>query len=295
MTISRLVSPARRALLATAAAGPACAAWPRIADALMAGAPPDSPQARVDPNLPTSPWAGVVAVRVRGGTFSGALIHRRMVLTAAHVVAGAPPDVVEVQVNASAVPLRIAAAQVHVHPGWRGFTKPFAFDDLAIVELEDEVPRGAPIYPIFPYVPPQGVALLLVGYGASGHGSIGPAVGADPAVKRIGQNRIDRVIPRPDAPDAPSLFLYDFDGPDESTNVFDGPTLGNAVETSAAGGDSGAPAFVMPDGIPRIVGVLTFVTDILRPGTPLSTFGASGGGVLAAAAQAWLAERIAVP
>lgn len=71
----------------------------------MAGAPPDSPLARVDPNAHTSPWAGVVAVRVRDGTFSGALVHRRPLLTAAHVVAGVPPSIVQVQLYATDVPL----------------------------------------------------------------------------------------------------------------------------------------------------------------------------------------------
>lgn len=61
------------------------------AGAIVGGAAPDSPAARVDPNTTTSPWAGVGSVRVNGGVYSGALIGRRYVLTAAHVVAGAAP------------------------------------------------------------------------------------------------------------------------------------------------------------------------------------------------------------
>jgi hypothetical protein len=256
----------------------------------MAGLPPDDPSARIDANLPSSPWAGVVSLRVNGGAYSGALIHRRLVLTAAHVVAGQTPTAVTAQLNAGE-PLQFGVARVHVHPGWKGFTKPFAFDDVALLELEEDVPDGVPVYTPFYGPLRQGTALTFVGYGASGQGDRPPSVGADPAVKRVGLNRVDRVVPRPDLPEAPALFLYDFDGPDATSDAFGGPTLGNAFETSAAGGDSGAPAFVRRGEFPRIAAVLSFVADFNRPGTPLSTFGASGGGVLLSGVKDWLQAR----
>src|SRR5512134_1607005 len=52
-------------------------AWSEPAAAIMAGAPPDSPEAHVDPNTATSPWAGVGSVIVNGNPFSGAVIGPR--------------------------------------------------------------------------------------------------------------------------------------------------------------------------------------------------------------------------
>ena len=222
--------------------------------------------------------------------FSGALVRRRLVLTAAHV-AGGPVPGISVQLNAGE-PLRLGVARVHVHLGWKGFTKPFAFDDLALLELEMDVPDGVPVYSPYYGSMRQGTELVFVGYGASGHGDRGPNVGADPGVKRLGANRVDRVVARPMLPEVPALFLYDFDGPDATSDAFGGSSLGNAWETSAAVGDSGAPAFVRRGEFPRIAVMLTFVADFNKAGTPHSTFGASGGGVLLSGAQDWLGERI---
>ncbi len=72
--------------LATGAvlSSPACA--------IMAGAIPDTPAARVDTAGPTSPWSGVGSVLVEGVPFSGVAIGARWVLTAAHVVGQRPPQ-----------------------------------------------------------------------------------------------------------------------------------------------------------------------------------------------------------
>jgi len=280
----------RRAALAAAA----CAlAGPRAARALMAGAAPDTPEARIDPNLASSPWAGVVAVRVGGGVYSGALVHPRFVLTAAHVAAGRPPAEVSIQVNAGPEARRLEAAAIRVHPGWKGFTRPFAFDDVALVELAAPAPDGVPVYRPFVGAMRAGTVLTFVGYGASGHGDRGPEVGADAAVRRVGRNRAERFVDAPGGRGRPAIFLYDFDGPDASTNAFGGPSLGNAVETSAASGDSGAPAFVRRGEFPQVAGVLTFVADYNRPGTRHATFGASGGGMLLSGVAGWLQATLA--
>ncbi|MFN7645000.1 MAG: trypsin-like serine protease [Burkholderiales bacterium] len=282
----------RRRLLSASGAGFAAAAWPgRAAHALMAGVLPDTPAARVDPNLPDSRWAGVVCVRNAGGVYSGALVHRRLVLTAAHV-AGGPVSGITVQLNAGE-PRLFGVARTHVHPGWKGFTKPFAFDDVALLELEGPAPDNVPVYAPYFGPMPQGTPLTFVGYGASGHGDRPPSIGAEASVKRVGANRVDRVVSRPELPEVPAIFLYDFDGPDPASNAIGGLSLGNGEETSAAGGDSGAPAFERSTETPRIAGVLGFVADFNKPGTPHSTFGASGGGALLSGVQEWLRARIA--
>jgi len=255
------------------------------ADALMAGLPPDSPAARVDPNSLESPWAGVVAVVVGGGTYSGVVVHRRFVLTAAHVAAGHAGSDVRVQVNAGEASRVLAAAAVHVHPRYAGFTKPFAFWDAALIELAEPVPEAVPVPERYtgPLLP--GTELTFVGYGASGFGDQGANVPPDPAVKRTGRNRAERFVA---LDDIPLLFLYDFDGPGPDTNAMGSPTLGNAVETSAAGGDSGAPVFIVRGNYRALAGLLTFVADLNNPGVRHSTFGASGGGVLLGPLREWL-------
>ena len=60
---------------------------------IVAGAPPDSPGARVDPNVATSPFSGVVSINIRyhnsAGVIqsficSGTLVSSRDVVTAGH-------------------------------------------------------------------------------------------------------------------------------------------------------------------------------------------------------------------
>jgi len=58
---------------------------------IVAGAPPDSPAGRVDPNLPTSAFSGVVSINIRyanGDSFicTGTLVSKRDVVTAGHCV-----------------------------------------------------------------------------------------------------------------------------------------------------------------------------------------------------------------
>jgi hypothetical protein len=56
---------------------------------------------------------------------------------------------------------------------------------------------------------------------------------------------------------AAAFVIYDFDGP-AGAGASGGGTLGNAVETVVAGGDSGGPAFIGSAGSYRLVGINTF-------------------------------------
>lgn len=278
------------ALLACAVA---CAlAGPGTASAVMSGAPPDSPAARVDANLASSPWAGVVAVRVDGSaTFSGVAIGRRHVLTAAHVVAGVEPSRVRIRVNAAAS-LDLAAAAIAVHPGFVGFNNPNLNDDLAIVVLAADLPAAVPVYPLARSNPAQGTVFVAVGYGGSGQGDGTGRVGADPAVKRAGRNNADAFGLDDDGSGRPELFYFDFDGGGQPSRL-GGPGLGNAVETSMSSGDSGSPAFVADTSPPQLFGINTFLFSFPNGPADPGTFGTGGGGQVVASYAVWIDATVA--
>jgi hypothetical protein len=74
-----------------------------------------------------------------------------------------------------------------------------------------------------------------------------------------------------------------------------GPTLGNTLETSVSGGDSGSPAFIQDSsGIWRLAGVNTFTFTSMQKQTA-STFGTGGGGMLVSSYADWIDGIIATP
>ncbi len=270
------------------------------AHALMAGALPDTPARRVDPNTAASPWSSAVAVIVNGSTYSGVVVAPRHVLTAAHVVGGAAPDAVSVQLNIAAQPLTLAATAITAYPG-----SAFPHDDLALIELAAPVPGAVRIRPIWRGPRLHGLILTLVGYGASGNGDVGATIAPAPGVKRVGRNVLDALrdsLPgepnppqqpqqpsqlnpsarsnpaNPGVPRARSLFyLFDFDGP-RGNGLLGGPTLGNAIEAGLAGGDSGSPAYAVIDGRTWLIGINNFVWG--RSAAGAYGFGSGGGGIL---------------
>jgi len=260
--------------------------------AIMAGASPDSPSARVDPNTTTSPWAGVGSLIVNGGTFSAVAIGPRHVLTAAHVVGD--PAHMRFQLNfgtdASHV---IPVSHVYKHPGFTGFNAQKPMDDLAVVELSEVLPADVPIYPLHREDLSPGTEFVMVGYGASGTGDVGVTVGANAAVKRVGRNAVD--LFGADQTGRKLVFLFDFDGGD-GPNLMGGRTLGNDVETTFAVGDSGSPSFVCEHGFWAncwfghwaVAGINTFVSAPKESSAKPGTFGTVGGGVLVAPYVDWI-------
>ncbi len=209
----------------------------------------DSPAQRVDPNLPTSPYSGVVSLNIRygGQSFicSGALIDATHVLTAGHCIdtdgQGHKVDVsqpfatsgndVRAIFNASNVvgsPGRaiVTASAVVMHPDYAGFgncpvqvTDPDAFcvnDDVAIVTLSQPAPVDAQVYQIHQPTVNEGEVFTMVGYGTSGNGVAGYTVSPDFRVKRKGTNTYDLA----DGNDEQNFFgaaevwYADFDGTD---------------------------------------------------------------------------------
>lgn len=265
-----------RRCVALAVAGVAALVQP--AQAIVAGAPPDTPAARVDPNTVISPWRGVVSIDRAGSIYSGVLVGRRHVLTAAHVIdAAQPPSTYRVNLNLSAAPLVLGVVKTTTHPGYGGI----GVNDVALLQLDQDAPPDALIYPLASANPALGTTLTLVGYGDSGNGSTGLTVGRSATVKRVGANVFDY---SPDSLD----YYFDFDGPGAATNYLGGTTLGNTTECTLAGGDSGGPAFATMNGARVIVGINAFVATFNGgPATP-GTFGTAGGGTFVAPVRSWI-------
>lgn len=255
----------------------------------------------IDPNVADSPWAGVGAVSVNGGTFSGALVGSQYVLTAAHVVGGAVPSKVSFVLNAGAGSQVYVAESITVFPGFTG-TRPGTdgvwHDDLALIRLATPVDASVPVYGLYGGTLANEI-VTLVGYGSGGDGENGATSGANTSVKRVGQNKVDKQFADDDGGSAQEIFVFDFDGPDASTNVFGPPikanlTLGKTIEAHYAGGDSGSPVFVRDKGAWKIAGIATF-----NGSTPLSSgssikFGSIGGGTVVAPYIPWTAATMAV-
>ncbi len=256
-----------------AAGAAVCAAWQVPALALMAGAPPDSPQARVDPNTTSSRWSGVVSVVIGGAPFSGVVVAPHYVLTAAHVALGQQPANVQVLANIGPTPLVLAVEAVTTYP-----TAAFPYDDLSLLRLSQPVPAGVAVYAIADAAVALGTAITLVGYGGSGAGNGGVTVQQSSIVKRTGRNVIDQYTDRFDTSGRTSaFFVYDFDGA-TGKGPLGGATLGNTVETAVAGGDSGSASFIESPSGPLLFGLNTVALTF--GSAPASSFGSGGGGIV---------------
>lgn len=220
---------------------------------LVSGAPPDSPANRVDPNVASSPFNGVVSINIRyidpasqrqlSFICSGSMITRTHVLTAAHCVDtdgnGTVIDItkpghdVRVILNdqdpfVAATDL-FTASKVTMNPNYQGFgvcppaVSGFCVnDDIAIVELSTPVPASVDIYGFSSLAPAEGSIFEMVGYGRSGDGIDGYTVAPSFFVKRDGANVWDLTETDDEADFSASspqeVWYYDFDGTKEGVN-----------------------------------------------------------------------------
>lgn len=263
-------------------------------------------QIKVDPNTLASPWAGVVSITTTtgGAVYSGALLDRRHVLTAAHVAAGFAGDPGKLRININAggdLTQQLAASHVFVHPDYRTGNLPtdatFAWnDDIAVIRLAEPAAAHVPAYPLFSGVPGRnGVApqITLVAYGGYGDGVSATLLqGSNASIKRVGENRVE------------ALFLADDEGGGAPAGVYEGfvfrldaPSPGGDMlaEAGYAGGDSGSPVFVNDAGTWRIAGVGAFNGNPANTPGGAIQFGAIGGGMLIAPYNDWIQTQLTAP
>ncbi len=251
---------------------------------IQAGAPPDNPGNRVDPNVASSAFTGVVSINIRymdagqqlSFICSGTAIDTTHVLTAGHCVdttgKGNVIDItqagndVRVVVNNDATFTAatdlITASKVTINPNYQGFdicpdgSMGCVNDDIAIIELSKPLPPGTATYAIATTAPTVGSVFTMVGYGLSGDGINGYTVDPSFFVKRDGANVWDLFDTNDEANfDASSpmeVWYYDFDGTKNGVNrdtfcllvLVCSAQLANDVETHLGGGDSGGPSFI---------------------------------------------------
>jgi len=274
---SKAVWPGRKAFLTSLLSMPICAF------ALVGGAGADA-------NTADSPWAGVGSLTVGGNVFSGTVIAPGYILTAAHVVTGRDPSSLVFQLNAGTTET-IAADQIFVNPSYTGTTAgnapgdPTIHADLAIIRLASIPTSSANAYDFYAGNL-QGQNLSFVSYAGS------------TSVKRTGENVADVVFRSPLG--AAQTYLFDFDGPNFSTNQIGyntAPygTLGENREASFVPGDSGSAAFIHADGEWKLAGINTFQVTFLGGPTESGSFGTGGGGVAINAYAPWITSVIATP
>jgi len=229
------------------------------------GSPSDSPSNRET----TAPlYAGVGSISV-GCT--GAAISSTHVLSAAHCFSPSSPNVTFRVDNTD------YAGVVSIFPG-----AVFPFDDVAVITLGQSLASNIPIYELFRNPIPLDSQIQFVGFGAFGDGVNGTIGGFDRNVKRLGFNVVDYFYNQSGQTGTISILEanrsaivgFDFDGTNDSTSFSGGLTLGNNLESTYGGGDSGSPNFINHNGTLKIVGVSTGVLGVNGFNNPL--FGSGG-------------------
>jgi hypothetical protein len=268
---------------------------------MVAGESPDSPNLRVDANVDTSPFGGVGSITINtrrsAYTCTGTPVSSIHIVTASHCIdinsdgkSNSKDGITGITFNindAGTYSSRIAATRWVTHPDYTGFNRPSVNDDIAIITLSQPIPATVPRYGLFTGNL-AGQTITMVGYGQSGDGINGYTVNASYTVKRVGQNVVDAFYAQDDTarPAANEVFRFDFDRANGTNGPMGGPSLGNQIETTLGGGDSGGPSFIFDGSNYLLAGVNTFSQSNGTIAAP--KFGSLGGGMAIPAYASWI-------
>ncbi|MFC5548425.1 trypsin-like serine protease [Massilia aerilata] len=290
---------------------------------IVSGALPDTPDNRIDPNVASSPFSGVVSINIRYNNAagepesyicSGALVGKRQVISAGHCVDtngnGALIDINrpgnDVRVifnnNGSKYEL-ITATKVSMNPDYQGFgvcpagvTSFCVNDDISVITLGRDAPASAKIYKVSNSPIGEGTHIIMAGYGTSGDGTRGYYIDPNFFIKRTGENYVDLFDLDDEhgfAAGNQEVYYADFDGAGkdlfcEQFGICT-PQLANDKEGNIGGGDSGGPSFIMRNGELMLVANNTF-GGIWNDGDVDGAFGTYFGGIVLGSYTDYLRE-----